>query len=311
MPSKRSFFAILTALTMLAVPAGAGETWLFAAAACPPWKDIKGDPEQNAKLNGACEKDIGLILSGMQAAFDLPEERVVTLLNEEATGAGVSAAITELASRVKPDDRVIFYINIHGGRIEGLYKGYDVKDEVFAWYTAERPSSGEAATANGDWMTARAFRDLVNGVMAREIVTIIEACYADAALADYIDNVRGGIGGRGDDWNGREAVIFSAYEEQLANFTPDETEALFTKIFSGTLVEPDNGTLFEAFEEARVETHRAVRENCAKDHTLKELVDGWQSYRELCTQMPNAWDPFGLLDDIPLKRSSYGSQNSF
>ncbi len=294
-----------------AAPAAGGETWLFAAAACPPWKDVKGDPEQNARLNGACEKDIDLILSGMRAAFDLPDSRVVTLLNEQATGAGVSGAITALAARVKPEDRVIFYINIHGGRIEGLYKGYEVKDEVFAWYTEERPASSEAATASGAWMTARAFRDLINQVMAREIVTIIEACYADAALSDYIDNVHDGIGGRGEDWDGREAVIFSSYEEQVANFTPDETEALFTKIFSQTLAEPDNRTLFDAFEEARVETHRAVRENCARDHTLKELVQGWQSYRELCTQMPNAWDPFGLLDDITLMRANYGTQSSF
>jgi len=312
---SRGMSALLAAMFMLATPALAAQdtpkTWLFAAAACPPWKDVKGDPEQNAKLNAACQKDINLMVSGMQAAFDLPQEQMVVLLNEQATGAGVTAALTDLAGKVRPEDRVILYINTHGGRIEALYKGYDVKDEIFAWYTVKRPASSEVATADGDWMSARAFRDLVNKLMAREIVTVIEACYANAALSDYIDNVRKGIGERGDDWGGREAVIFSSFDNQVANFTPDETEAIFTKIFSGKLAEPDNKTLFDAFEEARVETHRSVRANCAKDHTLKELVQGWNSYRELCTQMPNAWDPFGLLDDIPLKRAAYGRQSGF
>ncbi len=306
----RPLTPLLPALFLLAAPVAA-ETWLFAAAACPPWKDTKGDPEQNAKLNGACEKDIDLIVSGMRAAFDLPQERVITLLNEQATGTGVSAALADLARRAGPDDTVILYVNTHGGKIEGMYKGYEVEDEIFAWYTVERPADPEQATARGDWMAARAFRDLVDQVMAKEIVTIIEACHADAALGDYINNVRNGIGGRGDDWGGREAVIFSAFEEQIANFTPDETEAMFTKVFSQTLAEPDNRTLFDAFEEARVETHRAVRENCARDHTLKELVDGWKNYRSLCTQMPNAWDPFGLLDDMTLRREEYGAQSSF
>jgi len=302
--------AALLLLVSLAAPAAA-DTWLFAAAACPPWKEIPGDPVTTAKMAGACEKDIDLMVESFQASLGISSEHIITLLDKEATGANVAAAIGKLAKQAGPDDTVILYINTHGGRIEALYKGYEVEDEIFAWYTEERPADAKTATANGDWMTARAFRDLVNQVMSKKIVTIIEACYANVALNDYIDNVRDGIGGRGDDWNGREAVIFSAYEGQIANFTPDGSEAIFTKIFAETLGESDNATLFDAFEEARVETHRAVRKNCAKDHTLKELVDGWKNYREFCTQMPNAWDPFGLLDDIALVRTPFGAQNSF
>lgn len=305
----RSFIRLFaTALVLSPLPA-MSETWLFAAAACPPWKEVPGDPETTQKMADACGKDLDLTVSGFQQSMGISDDRIIVLLNEQATGEGVSAALTQLAKEAAPDDRVILYINIHGGQAEALYKGYEVKDQVFAWYTPERPADPETATANGDWMSARTFRDLANKIMAHEIVTVIEACHAGAALDDYINNVHDGIGGRGDDWPGREAVIFSAFGSQIANFNPDGTMAIFTEKFSQTLGEHDNRTLFDAFEEARVETHRAVRDNCAGDHSLKDLVDGWSSYRELCTQMPNAWDPFGLLDDIALSTRDFGAHD--
>lgn len=307
---SRTIIAGALALMGLCAPA-AGETWLFAAAACPPWKSIPDDPETTAKMARACEKDIELAVNGFRSGFEIADDHLITLVDKDATGDKVALALTRLAKEAQPDDRVILYINTHGGRIEALYKGYEVSDEIFAWYTEDRPESAEKATADGRWMTARAFRDLVNRIMAHEIVTVIEACHASAALDDYINNVHAGIGGRGDDWGGREAVIFSAFDKQIANFSPDGSVAAFTEILSQKLGEHDNRTLFDAFEEARVETHRSVRENCAGDHTLKELVDGWKSYRELCTQMPNSWDPFGLLDDIALDRPGFGKQSSF
>ncbi len=310
MRTPRSLLATLVLLTGLNATPASSATWLFAAAACPPWKETFDDPAKNATLAAACEKDLDLIVSGMKTALAIPDDHIIELLDEDATGAGVTAALERLATLAKPEDRVILYINTHGGKIEALYRGYEVQDEIFAWYTTDRPSNVEAATARDDWMTARAFRDRVNKIISREIVTIIEACHADAALTDYIDNVRSGIGGRGDDWNGREAVIFSSYEEQIANFTQDGSEALFTRTFSDILNSGAHATLFDAFEQARVKTHRQVRQDCAKDHTLKDLVDGWDDYRSLCTQMPNAWDPFGLLDDIGLELVSFGSHES-
>lgn len=300
----------LAAITFFALSTAArAETWIFAAAACPPWKATHDDNELNAKLQGACEIDVNLIVKGLRDSMTVADDHVITLLNEQATGDGVAKALTQLAKDAKPDDRVILYINTHGGKIEALYKGYEVQDEIFAWYTTERPDDAEKATADGDWMTARGFRDYVNKIMSHEIVTIIEACHADAALNDYINNVHQGIGGRGNDWNGREAVIFSAFQEQIANFTPDNTAAIFTQVFSENLSTGQNPSLFEAFEQARVDTHHQVRQSCAKDHTLQELVEGWQDYRTLCTQMPNAWDPFGLLDDIMLEQNSFGDHD--
>lgn len=302
-------FTLIPALgfAILAAQPVAAETWLFAAAACPPWKSIPDKPEISAKMAGACEVDVNLFVDGFKDTFDVADDHIITLIDADATGEKVAAAIADLASKAQPDDRVILYVNTHGGKVEAMYKGYSVQDEIFAWYTEEKPQDFSKATEDGRWMTTRAFRDSVNAIMSNEIVTVIEACHADASLNDFINNVHDGIGGRGPDWPGREAVIFSAHEEQIANFTPDGTAAIFTKVWSDQMLSTPSDTLFDSFEAARLSTHRAVRENCADGESHEELVKDWINYRDLCTQMPTAWDPFGLLDDITLPARDFGA----
>lgn len=297
--------SVIALAMMASVPASA-DTWLFAAAACPPWKDIPDKPELSAKMEAACQVDVDLFIAGFKGTFDVADDHIITLVDEEATGEKVAEAIANLAAAALPDDRVILYVNTHGGKVEAMYKGYEVEDEIFAWYTEEKPDDFTQASADGRWMTNRAFRDSVNAIMSHEIITIIEACHADASLSDYTANVHSGIGGRGNDWPGREAVIFSAHEEQIANFTPDGTAAMFTKTWSDMLQSTHSDTLFDSFEAARLSTHRAVRDNCADGESHEELVTDWSNYRDLCTQMPTAWDPFGLLDDIVIPAASFG-----
>lgn len=298
----RKFHLILPALGFafqaLAMQPVVADTWLFAAAACPPWKAIPDDPDLTAKMAGACANDVALFVDGFKGKFNVADDHIITLIDENATGPDVAAAIAELAAKAQPEDRVILYVNTHGGKVEAMYKGYEVEDEIFAWYTEEKPTDFAQATEDGRWMTSRAFRDSVNAIMSNEIVTVIEACHADASLNDFINNVHDGIGGRGPDWPGREAVIFSAHEEQIANFTVDGTAAIFTKIWSEQLQSSTNTSFFDSFEAARLSTHRAVRANCADGENHEDLVKDWINYRDLCTQMPTAWDPFGLLDDI-------------
>lgn len=183
----------------------------------------------------------------------------------------------------------------------------EVKDEVLAFYTETEPQNFTQATANGDWMTVRDFLDLMNQILGEEVILILEACHADFALEDFMANVHHGIGGRGEDWPGREAVIFSSHAEQVANFLPDSSAAAFTASFADALNSGQHDTLFESFEAARLHTHRQVRENCAEDTSRKELLQDWSTYKLMCTQMPTAWDPFGLLDDIRLETAKFGA----
>lgn len=301
---------VLICLFCMAITGAArADTWLFAAAACPPWKEIPDKPDETKAMAEACAQDVADIVGAFQPLWQIADNKIIQLVDTDATGPKISQALDDLAQQAKPDDRVVIYINTHGGAIDALYAGYSAKDEVLAWYTEDEPKDPAAATQDGRWMTVRALRDKINRIAAEEIILIIEACHAAFALNDFINNVHDGIGGRGEDWPGREAVLFSAHANQIANFTPDHRKALFTDTFASILRSGDNDTLFDAFEAARVSTHRTVRENCSKDHTHKELVQGWSSYKLMCTQMPQSWDPFGLLDDISINSAkSFGSR---
>ncbi len=285
----------------------AAENWLLAAAACPPWKEVKDDPEATLAMAGACRTDADLMVAGLSARFSFGTDRIISLIDEQAITSNVTAAMRQLAQDVDSDDRVFFYINTHGGALDSTYKGHPVKDEVLAFYTETEPQDFTQATANGDWMTVRDFRDLMNQILGEEVILILEACHADFALEDFMANVHHGIGGRGEDWPGREAVIFSSHAEQVANFLPDKSAAVFTSSFADSLKSGQHDTLFESFEAARLHTHRQIRESCAEDTSRKALLQDWSTYKLICTQMPTAWDPFGLLDDIALEPAAFGA----
>jgi len=295
---KYLFFTLALFLAGFPLSEPVAKTWLFGAAACPKWKAIPDKPALSQRMSAACEKDIRLFVSGFQSLYKVPESNIITLLNEEATGDKVRKSLAALAARIKAEDRVILYVNIHGGKLDTLYHGYPAKDEVFAWYTEKRPVDPVKAVQDGRWMSVRQLRDLVNDIVAKEIVVIIEACHAGEGLADFADNVHDGVGGRGEDWNGREAVIVSSGNDQIANFTKHGDEALFTKKMSQALKSGKGKSLLERFETARIDTHRTARKNCEAKNTHKELLEDWSNFKLLCTQMPTSYDPFGLLDDM-------------
>jgi len=307
---RKSIIAPALALALqafISTPVSA-DTWVLAAAACPPWKDIPGKPELSARMESACETDVALFVDGFRATYNIADDHVTTLVNAEATTQNVTDAIAELAKNAAPDDRVFVYVNTHGGQVEAMYQGYEVEDEIFAWYTEEKPADFTKATEDGSWMSVRAFRDAVNAIIAHEIIVVIEACDASVSMGDFVDNVSDGVGGRGDNWPGREAIIFSAHAQQIANFTADGSAALFTQTWSNMLQNGRDDTLFDSFEAARLATHRTVRANCAEGETHAELLKDWKDYKVLCTQMPTSWDPFGLLDDMALPGQTFGDK---
>ncbi len=305
---KNSMIILALAVQAFMFQPANAETWILAAAACPPWKDIPGNPELSARMETACENDVALFVEGLQSTFNVADDHITTLINAEATMQNVVDAIAELAAKAAPDDRVFLYVNTHGGQVEAMYRGYEVEDEIFAWYTEEKPEDFTKATEDGRWMSVRAFRDSVNAIMANEIVLVIEACDASVSMEDFSNNVSDGVGGRGVDWPGREAVIFSAHAQQIANFTADGTAAIFTQTWSNLLTSGRDATLFDSFQAARIATHRTVRANCADGETHAELLQDWQNYKVLCTQMPTSWDPFGLLDDMTIPARMFGDK---
>jgi len=302
------FKTLFVALLLMGSSSLYAETYLFGAAACPPWKAIPNQPKLTTSMAAACEVDVNLFTDSFKEAMQVKPENITTLLNEKATFQGVTAGMTALAEKAKADDRVVIYVNMHGGKVEALYEDYPVQDEVFAWYTKEKPADDKAAV--GKWMSVKTFRDLTNKIMAKEIIVIIEACHSGGGLHDFQDNYGNGLGHRGKDWPGREAVIFSSHEDQVANFTTDGTQALFTSIFTDVLNRKSTRILGDAYRQARLQTHNTIRATCAKEAPHAALIRDMARYRKFCTQMPTSWDPFGLLEDVVLAGTPYGVMSS-
>lgn len=275
--------------------AAAQQTHLLALAACPPWKVIEDDPELTKLMEEACEKDVSTIVPALRKSFAVPEENVMTRLNREADAPGVWKAMEQLAGKARREDRVIIYINMHGGAMDAKYRGYDVKSEILLTYTDTEPKDFSADSIADVWMTTKELRDLINEIDAEEIILILEVCESGASLKDFRYNMARRYQ---KEWRGREAIIFSSGAYQAATFNDAGTVALFTETFARNLSHASSGNIRDIFETAALETHRSRRETCMQDDNLADLFDDRAAYLEGCTQQPAVFDPYGLLDDI-------------
>lgn len=280
---------------------GPKETHYLAIGVCPPWKKADNNPDLSAKWAASCRNDVNLITEGLRKTLPLDESNITKLIDEQADYQAVVSAFNQLIAKAEKGDRVIIYVNTHGGELETSYKGNDVMDEVFALYSETEPADFKQASISGPWMSARTLRDLVDDIKAEEIVLIFEACHAGASYDDFRYN----IGGRyKDGWNGREAIIYSARGDQVANFDESNDRALFTRTFADVLKSQEEKTLGDAFEQARIDTHRDIRKRCLQGAKTKQAEFTHNDYLTYCTQEPMTFDPYGLLDDIGLLHTS-------
>lgn len=302
---SRLAFAVLTCGVIAAQPmpataeTAAKTTHLLAVAVCPPWKTAPGDPDLTSKWAASCRNDVSLMSDALRKSMQIRDENTTLLVDAAATYSAVSAGFKQLAGKAQPADRVIIFMNTHGGEVDASYNGYALKDEVFALYSKQEPGDFRQATADDLWMTARALRDLIDGISAEEIVVILESCHSAASYQDF----RYDLGRRySKGWKGREAIIFSAGADQIANFTEGNDKALFTKVFSEVLAANDQANLGDAFQTARIETQRDIRKRCLTGPYADKMQLNHEAFLTYCTQLPTTFDPYGLLDDIKLRK---------
>lgn len=270
-------------------------THVLAMAACPTWKVVEGDDKTTKLMADSCKVDVDTIVAALRKSLALSDANITTRLNAEADGPGVTKALTELAGRAKPEDRVVIYLNFHGGNFDAQYGSEAVYDEILAVYTAEEPKDFAAATANGDWLTMKQLRDFVDEIKAEEIVLIFEVCEVGGGFKDFrYDMSRRYKNG----WKGREAIIFSSRGDQAAVYNEAGTTALFTEILSRDLAKAKGGNMRDIVQQSAMSTHRSRRTTCMKDENLDTLFANRATYLDACTQMPMTFDPYGLLDDI-------------
>jgi len=308
----RSCVAAVAAASLVALATASGAvassnptTHVLAMAACPPWKVIEGDPDATRQMAESCKNDVDAMVAALRKSLAVDPANITTRLNADADSAGVRQAMTTLAERAKREDRVVIYFNFHGGNVDANYNGYDIEDEVLAMYTATEPEDFKHATRKGDWMAMKSVRDLVNEIDAEEIVLIFEVCEVSAGLKNFRYN----MGRRYQrDWNGREAIIFTSRGDQAATFNEEGTLALFTELYAKGLETTASGNIRDVFEIAAMDVHRSRRATCMKDDNLDTLYHNRAIYLDACTQLPSAYDPYGLLDDIHIGGATVASR---
>ncbi|MFC3226538.1 hypothetical protein ACFOGJ_04810 [Marinibaculum pumilum] len=262
---------------------------LLAIAACPPWVSF-GDEESDRLARQSCGHALDSIARAATRHLDVAPERITRLLDQAATRAGVEAAFAGLRAVLGPDDRLYVYLNLHGGPSAGDYKGYPIVDETLALWTAEVPAA--PYTEHG-FMFVKTMRDLILAVPAGEIVIIVDSCHSGLGFDDFRFVPRSlEAAGR------RVAVIFSSREGQVAHFTPDLREALFTRMLSSALEVSPTERLARAVDLAAHATRDSVRALCAAPAVGTEPPAAGLDFLTYCTQDPVVFDPHGLLDDI-------------
>lgn len=311
MSAFRSSAAVLGAVCLAAFASASGaisapkKTHLLAMGGCPPWKVIEGDPVATRQMKESCRNDVDAIVSALKKSLAINDADIITRVDEEATASGVRKAFQELDRRDGPNDRVIIYMNFHGGNVDANYNGYDVEDEILAMYTEKEPEDFKHAVVNGDWLTMKAVRDLTNEITSEEIILIFEVCEVAAGYKNFRYN----FSRRHErNWKGREAVIFTSKGDQAATFNEEGTMALFTDLFSNSLANATSGNLRDVFEQAAIDTHRSRRATCMKDENLETLYDNRFVYLDACTQLPSVFDPYGLLDDVHIGGATVASR---
>lgn len=267
-------------------------TYVFAVAACPPWKTKL--LEKRAKdVASACKNDVDVFTTSVKEALDIPSENIFTLVDEQATYKGLQKGLKGFADKVPKGARVVMLFNIHGDLTTINSGDKRVKDEVLVLWTEEKPFTMLSALALKQWITASELRGMIDKVRADEIVITVDSCHAGAAVPDILKDH-----GRDKDWQGREALMISSKANQFSYFTMDGSNGLFTLNLSES-VASDSSTLQEAFDKAAMETMSHI-DSDSFQKKCSELL--WETLhkREQCEQTPFTNDPTDLLQSIKL-----------
>lgn len=256
---------------------------------CPAWKD-GGDVETTQAMRASCRATVDVLQKALQHHLRISREYQTVLLDEASTYAKVEEAITALKRRMKPKDRLLVYINAHGGSLQGRYAGTTIADEGLAFWTDKEPDLATAADER-KFMLVKTFRDLLlDGLNAHDVLVIFDSCESGAAYEDFRYNPYAR-----DDL--RVAVVFSSQADQFANFTYDLKYPLFTHKLTQALSLSAYRDFSYAVELAASATHRTQRARCAVPEIRRSIEKAEIDLREVCLQQPYIYDPEALLQD--------------
>ncbi|MFH1266467.1 MAG: caspase family protein [Planctomycetota bacterium] len=144
---------------------------------------------QKRQLNG-CSNDVRLMKSLLIDRFEFEEDDVVTLLNDEATGASIRSELRGLVQRANalpgngPPAQVVFYFSGHGSQVPDQEEGHpdcdeeDGLDETLVPYDAEE--EGGDQDIRDDELYA--FVDRVATGGAARLFVVLDCCHSGTGV---------------------------------------------------------------------------------------------------------------------------------
>ena len=157
-----------------------------------------------------CANDAELMRQALVDKFGFPAENIVTVLNEQATRAGIETAFrTHLIERAQPGDVVVFYYSGHGTQVPD--DNGDEADGVDEALCPTDISKQDSAT----WLRDDTLTEWLSQLRTEKVTVILDSCFSgtatradDALIAKFAD-----LGFRPT----RETGKVAFFEKQTAN----------------------------------------------------------------------------------------------
>lgn len=218
------------------------------------------------------------------------KENVVLLRDEYATRQNVQRALDEIRRRAREDDLVLVYFSSHGtppdkfGAVNVVTFDSEVAPRERIWQTS---------------VTEEALREFVQGVRAKRLVLVLDACYSNGAygqIAGFLPRGGKSLDAGGDEGHGRSRrhmverivgakdlvaepagpapqgppsgwgkVLISASDAGERSWESDELRnSVFTRFFIDGL-RAHRGALWEAFDHSRPLVRQQVKREKGPD----------------------------------------------
>lgn len=228
-----------------------GETYLLAIGVCPPYR--KFIPVK------ACSNGVEAIVSNFKTGLNIKEANVISLVDEKSSGANVLKAINDLSNKLKPEDRLMVYLLMHGDAFyqwAGYYQPDQTQrtinsevtnpnEDLLVFWTKEEPTVPALAIAQKDWWPASELVAALETIPAR-IGLILDSCSSNLVFQAFH-----GLAAKSDRI---DYILTSSGSEQASNFNASLEAPLFGQELANAMSLPNARTFGQVVEHARMTT---------------------------------------------------------
>ncbi len=293
------------------------DMFLLAVSACPPYRhDVA--PE-------VCTNAVNSVTDELAKALDIPDQNIIGLTEEKASGPKVLDAIRRLAEKSGPEDYLIFFLSGHGGtysewgrfsavpeRIGRITENADSPDDyVLVFWSEEEPSIPALSLKEQIYIPVSLLLDTLDEFPGKYAV-ILDSCSSNLAFEQFV--------GAHKKRDKLDFLLTAAGPNQISSINFAGTAPLMTENLIKALSAPSVVFFGEAVDQARAMTTLAASGICS---SLTVPVDeyhlvfpGHPDIRPMydrqevglpfwfCTQVPSVADSSGFLSGIRLKQQS-------